>query len=115
MNPREIAEIKRRLNPDKAFPTIIRGMYTTDDGQIISEFTLDPGRLSQDENEKYMSLFKKMKEHIARLQWMKQRKYLKQMIMIHISFWMLDVQMNLQKDIFQKRLMLLMNRLALNL
>lgn len=60
MNPREIAEIKRRLNPDKAFPTIIRGMYTTDDGQIISEFTLDPGRLSQDENEKYMSLFKKV-------------------------------------------------------
>lgn len=60
MNARDLAEIKRRLNPDHRNPTVIQGCYINSDGTEISRFTKPVGMLSQEENEKYMMLFKKV-------------------------------------------------------
>ena len=59
MNQRDISEIRRRLNPDKKNPTIIRGCYMDAEGKVISTFDQDVNRMSTDENEKYMAIFKK--------------------------------------------------------
>lgn len=60
MNQRDMAEIKRRLNPEKRNPTVIRGCYVGYDGHVISAFTQDVYSMPQDENEKYMAIFKKV-------------------------------------------------------
>ena len=60
MNQRDIAEIRRRLNPDKRYPTVIRGCYVDHTGQVISTFAQPIYHLPQEENEKYMALFKKV-------------------------------------------------------
>ena len=60
MTPKDLAAIKRRLNPEKRSPVLIRGCYLDPKGEILSTFHLPVGMLSQDENEKYMSLFKKI-------------------------------------------------------
>ena len=60
MNQRDIAEIRRRLNPDKRLPTVLRGCYTDHTGQVISTFAQPIYHLPNEENEKYMSLFKKV-------------------------------------------------------
>ncbi len=59
MNQRDISEIKRRLNPDKRYPTVIRGCYVAADGHIISTFAQPVYALPQEENEKYMAIFRK--------------------------------------------------------
>lgn len=59
MNQRDFSEIKRRLNPDHRNPTIIRGCYVSGDGQVISSFMQAVGSMAQDENEKYMALFRR--------------------------------------------------------
>ena len=38
MNQRDISEIRRRLNPDKRNPSLVRGCYVRPDGQVISTF-----------------------------------------------------------------------------
>ena len=60
MNQRDFAEIRRRLNPDKRYPTVLRGCYTDHAGQVISTFAQPIYHLPAEENEKYMSLFKKV-------------------------------------------------------
>ncbi len=60
MNQKDIAELKRRLNPDKRYPTVLRGLYADASGQVISAFAQPVYHLPQEENEKYMSLFKKV-------------------------------------------------------
>ncbi len=60
MNQRDLAELKRRLNPDKRNPSVIRGCYTDHIGQPITSFALNVGSLYEQENEKYMALFKKL-------------------------------------------------------
>lgn len=60
MNQRDISEIRRRLNPDKRNPTLIRGCYVRPDGQVISTFVQPVGAMPQEENEKYMALFKRV-------------------------------------------------------
>lgn len=59
MNQRDLAEIKRRLNPTKRNATVLRGRYVTDTGEIISSFAKRVGSLPQEENEKYMAIFKR--------------------------------------------------------
>lgn len=59
MNQREIAEIKRRLNPDKRHPSIIRGCYVSAAGQMISVFEQPVYSIPQEENEKYMAIFRR--------------------------------------------------------
>ena len=59
MNQRDLAEIRRRLNPDKRNPSVICGCYTDHIGNPITSFALPVASLYEQENEKYMSLFKK--------------------------------------------------------
>ncbi|MDY4138076.1 MAG: DUF4317 domain-containing protein [Eubacteriales bacterium] len=59
MNQRDLSELRRRLNPDKRNPTVLRGCYVDSEGKVISTFVQAVARLPQEENEKYMALFKK--------------------------------------------------------
>lgn len=59
MNQRDLSEIKRRLNPDRRNPTVIRGCYVGGDGHVISTFAQPVFHLPQEENEKYMAIFKR--------------------------------------------------------
>ncbi len=60
MNQKELSELKRRLNPDKRNPSIIRGCYMTAQGERLTTFAKPVYGLVQEENEKYMSIFKKV-------------------------------------------------------
>lgn len=59
MNLRDLADIRRRLNPDKHNPAIICGCYIDHIGNPITSFQLPVATLSEQENEEYMSIFKK--------------------------------------------------------
>lgn len=60
MNPSDLSEIRRRLNPEKASGGTIYGTYVTDAGELISEFQLSLGSLPQSMAERYLALFKKL-------------------------------------------------------
>lgn len=60
MNQRDLAEIKRRLNPEKRNPSLIRGCYVDYLGNPITSFELPVAMLYDQENEKYMNIFKKV-------------------------------------------------------
>lgn len=60
MNQRDLAEIKRRLNPDKRNPSLICGCYVDYLGNPITSFELPVATMYELENEKYMSIFKKV-------------------------------------------------------
>ncbi len=60
MNQRDLAELKRRLNPDKRNPSLICGCYVDHLGHPITSFQLPVATLYEQENEKYMSIFKKV-------------------------------------------------------
>lgn len=59
MNQRDLSELRRRLNPDRRNPTLLCGCYLTGDGRVISSFAQPIGSLPQEENEKYMAIFKR--------------------------------------------------------
>ena len=59
MNRKEIAEIRRRLGPDKNAVSRIRGCYVNERREIVSAFNLSPMALPQEEQEKYLALFKR--------------------------------------------------------
>ena len=60
MNQKELSELKRRLNPDKRNPSVIRGCYLTGQGEVLTTFAKPVYSLPQEENEKYMSIFKRV-------------------------------------------------------
>lgn len=60
MNQRDFAEIRRRLNPDRRNPSVIRGCYLSHDGQVIAAFAQPVYGMAQEELEKYMAIFKKV-------------------------------------------------------
>lgn len=60
MNRKEIAEIRRRLNPDHASVTRIRGCYVNSKREIISTFNQSPQMMPEEELEKYLALFKRV-------------------------------------------------------
>ncbi|MBQ6400018.1 MAG: DUF4317 domain-containing protein [Clostridia bacterium] len=60
MNQKDLAELKRRLNPDKRNPTLICGCYVDHIGNPITSFQLPVDTLYEQENEKYMALFRKV-------------------------------------------------------
>ena len=60
MNQHDLSEIKRRLNPDKHNPSLICGCYVDYLGNPITSFELPVAALNELENEKYMSIFKKV-------------------------------------------------------
>ncbi len=59
MNKKEIAEIRRRLNPERTAVTRIRGCYVNTQKEIISMFSHMPQTMPTEELEKYMAIFKK--------------------------------------------------------
>ena len=60
MNQRDLAELKRRLNPDKRNPSLICGCYADYLGNPITSFQLPVATLYDQENRKYMELFRKV-------------------------------------------------------
>ena len=59
MTRKEIAEIRKRFNPERNNVTVIRGCYVNQDGEIISEFAASPLAMPEEEADKYLSIFKK--------------------------------------------------------
>ena len=60
MNLRDLSEIRRRLNPDKRYPSLLCGCYVDHIGNPITSFAVPVATLYETENEKYMALFKKV-------------------------------------------------------
>lgn len=60
MNQRDTAELKRRLNPEKRNPSVICGCYTDHIGNPLSFFEMPIYMLREQENEKYMEIFRKV-------------------------------------------------------
>lgn len=59
MNDREIAEIRRRMRPEKNNIGRIRGCYVNDKHVIISEFDQMLGLISNDESEEILSILRR--------------------------------------------------------
>lgn len=59
MNEKEIAEIRRRFNPQKTNITKVCGCYVTPSGEIMSEFSQPLAALTPDETENLLSILKK--------------------------------------------------------
>lgn len=59
MNRKEIAEIRRRLNPEKNAASCICGCYVNEKREVVSRFRHSPRSLPQDELEKYLALFRR--------------------------------------------------------
>lgn len=59
MNKKEIAEIRRRLNVERAALTCIRGCYVNTNREIVSMFKQSPKTMPEEELEKYLAIFKK--------------------------------------------------------
>ena len=60
MNRKEIAELRKRMNPDNSAIGRIRGCYVNNKKEVVSAFERSLISLPQEEAEKYMSLFKKV-------------------------------------------------------
>lgn len=59
MIEKEISELRRRMRPDKNALTAVHGCYVTGEKKIISRFSQSIGLMTEDENEKYMTLLRK--------------------------------------------------------
>ena len=59
MNRKEIAEIRRRFNPDKNAISCIRGCYVNEKREVVSAFNRSLMSFPQEEQEKYLALFKR--------------------------------------------------------
>lgn len=59
MNQRDILEIRRRLNPEKRYPSLICGCYYGCDGHVVTSFASTPERFNQEDMDKLMGLFKR--------------------------------------------------------
>lgn len=59
MNKQELAEIRRRFNPDKNNIDWIRGCYVNEKREIVSSFSRSLLSLPQEEAEKYLGIFKR--------------------------------------------------------
>lgn len=60
MNEKEIAEIRRRFNPQKTNITKIRGCLVNEKSEIVSEFSQPVATLMQDEAESLFAVLKKV-------------------------------------------------------
>ena len=57
MNRKEIAEIRRRFQPDKGAISCIRGCYVNEKREIVSMFNRSLMSFPQEEAEKYLRCF----------------------------------------------------------
>jgi hypothetical protein len=60
MNPRDLSEIKRRLDPSKRNPAAIYGCYVSSEGEVLCSFVKPVSMLSDQEAEQYLPLFRKV-------------------------------------------------------
>lgn len=60
MNEKEVAEIRRRFNPQKTNITSVHGCYVNENREIVAEFNQPLAALTQDETESMLSLLKKL-------------------------------------------------------
>lgn len=59
MNKKEMGEIRRRLNPERAAVSRIRGCYVNTNREIVSMFSQSPKTMPEEELDKYLAIFKK--------------------------------------------------------
>ena len=59
MNEKEVAEIRRRFNPQKTNISRIQGCYVNDEGKILTEFSQPLVTLSEEETQAVLTLLKK--------------------------------------------------------
>lgn len=59
MNRKEIAEIRRRLSPDRNAVTRVRGCYVNEKREVVAEFSRSLLSFPQEEQEKYLAIFKR--------------------------------------------------------
>ena len=59
MNKKDIAEIRRRLNPQKNQITCLQGCFVGKNGEVISTFTHSLAAMPREESEKYLAIFKR--------------------------------------------------------
>lgn len=59
MREKEIAEIRRRLQPERHAITHIYGCYVNEEKEILTTFAQSLGLMPQDEAEKYLALFRR--------------------------------------------------------
>ena len=59
MNEKEISEIRRRFRADRSNITYVRGCYVNEKREILSEFNQSLALLSQEENEKFLTILKR--------------------------------------------------------
>lgn len=60
MNKKEVGEIRRHVRRDRCNMAYIYGCYVGDENKVISEFELPVGTMPENEQEKYMALFKRV-------------------------------------------------------
>lgn len=60
MNEKEVAEIRRRFNPQKTNITGVHGCYVNENREIVAEFNQPLAALTQDETESMFALLKKL-------------------------------------------------------
>ena len=63
MREREIAEIRRRQQPERHAVTHIYGCYVNDDKEIVASFAQSLGLMPQDEQEKYLAVGRALFQH----------------------------------------------------
>ena len=59
MNEREVAELRRRFRQDRSGISHIRGCYVNENREIVSQFDQSLGVLTQEENEKLLTLLRR--------------------------------------------------------
>lgn len=59
MIEKEIAELRRRIRPDKSSISHVRGCYVNESGEIISQFDQPLGVMTQDESERIFTVLRK--------------------------------------------------------
>ena len=59
MNKKDVAQIKRRLNPEKSGITCIRGYYVNGQGEAVAQFCRSLVEMGKEEAEKYLAIFRR--------------------------------------------------------
>lgn len=59
MNEKEVAELRRRFRQDRSGISHVRGCYVNENREIVSQFDQSLGVMSQEENEKILTLLKR--------------------------------------------------------
>ncbi len=59
MNEKEIAELRRRIRPDKSSITHVRGCYVDESREIVAQFDQSLALMGQEEGERFLAILRK--------------------------------------------------------